>query len=109
MPLDLLSDLTHEDEIYIRSVPFVFSKHITDSWLWSATHIAIYRLSNVSICKYVDQYAQCSKRFVQIFKETSTVDLEENDFVYRKSSASYTGCGKACWCKSNQSWALFGI
>jgi len=35
-----------------------------------------------------------TKRFVQIFKETITLNLAENYFVYRKSPAPYSGCRK---------------
>jgi len=39
-----------------------------------------------------DYYTHCTKSCVQFFfKKTSTVYAEENDFVYRKSPASYTG------------------
>jgi hypothetical protein len=60
-------------------------------------HSAIYRLSNVATCIYEDCYTQCTKSSVQIFKETNTVNLEENEFGHRKSPASFSGCGKACF------------
>jgi hypothetical protein len=35
-----------------------------------------------------------TKRFLQIFKETRAVNVLESYFVYRKSPAPYSGCGK---------------